>query len=396
MRFTPSSSNAPAAGRSSTRSVLAMTAALALSALSVTANTITCDTSLGEAVPDGAGSTKLPTVLFLSGRGARGPPSNVKSLAGYDGFGKLVSEYAYGKKDDVHTLAATKFIVIIPIAPESFSSGLDPQWWYPELVDKVVNAVAAKYPVDFNQFHCSGYSMGGMGTWRYAVHNPGRCITLNPNGAFAEQNVIKNSLGQSVTAPSDQLNLLASINKPVRAFSGSQDTTIPASWAQGTQSKMSSLGDSSSTLTILNTDHSGLTSQPFTTDLLNWMLSHSGSGSAASSPSSSGTSAVTAPSSSASSSSGSTSSSGSSSSSSTGTKKTCKRRRRRSTESPIVERDITASDVLRNILSKRAEPVQENLMGRRNLGPRAAAQVNARRHANERRTSGYNRHEKPW
>lgn len=59
-------------------------------------------------VPDGAGSTKLPTVLFLSGRGARGPPSNVKSLAGYDGFGKLVSEYAYGKKDDVHTLAATK------------------------------------------------------------------------------------------------------------------------------------------------------------------------------------------------------------------------------------------------------------------------------------------------
>lgn len=123
-----SASPVTAAGRS------LFIAALSLAAV-VSANTITCDTSLGEgypycvSVPDGAGDKKLPTVLFrecslslwthslahallllytVSGRGARGPPSNVKSLASYDGFGKLVSEYAWGKKDEAHTIAATK------------------------------------------------------------------------------------------------------------------------------------------------------------------------------------------------------------------------------------------------------------------------------------------------
>jgi hypothetical protein len=75
----------------------------------------TCDTSLGTFypycinVPDGASDgEKLPTVLFLQGRGARGSADQVKTLSTYDGFGKLVNEYESGNTDDAHTIAATK------------------------------------------------------------------------------------------------------------------------------------------------------------------------------------------------------------------------------------------------------------------------------------------------
>lgn len=72
----------------STLSFVALAAATALT----TAPTLVqakyeCDTSLGTYypycinVPDGASSSdKLPTIVFLSGSGARGPASNVKSL----------------------------------------------------------------------------------------------------------------------------------------------------------------------------------------------------------------------------------------------------------------------------------------------------------------------------
>ena len=104
--------------------------------------TYTCDTSLGNYysycvnVPDGASSsTLLPTILFLSGSGARnsGSSSNVKSLvsrlssraglireitltslsygcqkSGYDGFGKKINEYLSGNKGADQTMAATQ------------------------------------------------------------------------------------------------------------------------------------------------------------------------------------------------------------------------------------------------------------------------------------------------
>lgn len=50
-----------------------------------------------------------------------------------------------------------RFISIVPVAPTNTNNGLDPQYWYPELLDKVVDAVIAKYPVDTNRFHVAGY-----------------------------------------------------------------------------------------------------------------------------------------------------------------------------------------------------------------------------------------------
>ena len=75
----------------------------------------TCDTSLGKYypycinIPDNVKQgEKLPTILFLSGSGARGPASDVRSLSGYDGIGKLVYRYNAGQRGEAETLAATQ------------------------------------------------------------------------------------------------------------------------------------------------------------------------------------------------------------------------------------------------------------------------------------------------
>ena len=203
-----------------------------------------------------------------------------------------------------------------------------------------------------------------MGTWRYAVHS-GKCATLNPNGAFAEKNSIKNSLGQQVQPPADMLSAIAKSQVPVRAFSGAYDSTIKPEWAKETQAKMESLGDANSQLTILNTDHYGLTTQPFTPQLLNWMLSITKSGGtpsnddsndsnddSSSSPSTTSSSASSAPTKATDNGSNNAESSSTApASTSTGTKKTCKRRKRsvkRDTSSPA-----NASDLMRSLLARR-------------------------------------------
>jgi hypothetical protein len=113
-------------------------------------------------VPDGAAKgSKIPTVLFLSGRGARGSdvqslvsrrldlpsrPLNMRWQSTYDGFGKLVSSYNSGNRGEAETIAATKwvlgsasvddidvprrFITIVPVAPLELSSA-DPQYCGP-------------------------------------------------------------------------------------------------------------------------------------------------------------------------------------------------------------------------------------------------------------------------
>lgn len=172
----------------------------------------------------------------------------------YDGFGKLVNEYNSGaNRDEAHTIAATQFITIIPMAPLSSNEfpNLDLQYWYPELLDKVVDQVIAKYPVDTNRFHCAGYSMGGFGSWRFAVHRPDLPASLTVSGANAEFNSITNSRGETIPPISDQLDKIAHL--PVRAFSGSSDTTIYPDLAEKTQGIMRSLGDSKSEWQLLGT-----------------------------------------------------------------------------------------------------------------------------------------------
>jgi len=284
-----SSKNTSTAGWTS-RFLLPLVALAASSASSVGA-TFTCDTSLGTYypycvnVPDGVSSgDKLPTILFLSGSGARGPASNVKSLSGYDGFGKLINQYLSGNKGADQTMAAEKFITIIPISPKN-DGGQEVRHWWPDHLDDVLSAVKSKYPVDENAIHCSGYSMGSRGCWRYATNRPGVLASSAPSAGAAESSG-DGTLSQQAAPPTfNLLNLITDL--PIRQFDGQYDTTAGTESPKKTQEKLQSLGASAASLTELSTDHSGLSTQPFNTDLMQWMLKQTRSGGSSSSSGSS-------------------------------------------------------------------------------------------------------------
>jgi predicted peptidase len=98
--------------------------------------------------------------------------------ATYDGFAKLVNQYENGNTDEAHTLAATKFITIVPIAPLSLANA-DPQYWYPECLSKVIADVKSKgYAIDWDRFHSVGYSMGAFSSWRFSTAYPDMVATV--------------------------------------------------------------------------------------------------------------------------------------------------------------------------------------------------------------------------
>ncbi|KAK9900771.1 alpha/beta-hydrolase [Cystobasidium minutum MCA 4210] len=258
--------------------------AAAVSILAITSESLvqakyTCDNSLGTYypycinVPDGASkSDKFPTIVFLSGSGARGPASNVKSLSGYDGFGKLINQYLSGNRGAAQTMAAEKFITVIPISPQKDGKQEVRHWW-PERLDDVYDSLRSKgYPIDWDQLHLSGYSMGGRGTWRNAVARPNLYASLSPSAGAAEKKGDSTLNQQKADPVFEKLDLIKDI--PIMQFAGTSDTTASGNPPKSTDSQLKKLGARLSSLVMKNTDHSGMSTIPFDATLMNWMLKH--------------------------------------------------------------------------------------------------------------------------
>jgi hypothetical protein len=115
--------------------------------------------------------------------------------------------------------------------------------------------------------------MGAFGTYRNAAFNPTLCASMLISGGNAETNTITDTNGQTQQAPAELLDGLIARKIPIRAYTGTGDTTIPPSWLEQTQSTLEGLGAGQlATLTTLDTDHSGLSTIPFSAENLNWML----------------------------------------------------------------------------------------------------------------------------
>lgn len=255
-----------------------------------------CDTSLGSFysfcvnVPDNA-SGKLPTILMLSGSGARndGDSSKVKMLSGYDGYGKVVNQYLSGNKGADQVMAGEQFITVIPISPMKTPSGGEARHWRPDALDAVLDAVSAKYPVDEDRIHCAGYSMGARGCWRYSVNRPTKLASTMSSAGAAER-AGDGTLSQEKADPTFPL-LKNIVNLPVWQFAGSSDSTAGTESPKATEAELEKLGSTIAKLSIENTDHSGMSTMPFNSAHMKWMLQQKrGGGSSSSEDSSSGSS----------------------------------------------------------------------------------------------------------
>jgi predicted esterase len=144
---------------------------------------------------------KLPLILFLHGidalDGAVGGPSDL---------GKVKKEGLPALLDKNNEFPA---IVVSPQCPAST------EWYYEDidnnaLMNRLLDSLIQRYPVDPSRITITGLSMGGIGSWYFAMRNPTRFAAIVPIASRRESNWD-----------------VCTIKDSVWAFHGADDSTVP-------------------------------------------------------------------------------------------------------------------------------------------------------------------------
>lgn len=133
---------------------------------------------------------KMPLLIFLHGSGERGNDINLVKKWGPP---QLIEQ---GKE--------FPFIVLSPQCPES-------RWWDIFELDRWLDEMIDKYPVDVDRIYLTGLSMGGFATWQWACAFPCRFAAIAP------------VCGGGDLQFADELKTV-----PVWAFHGKDDNVVPA------------------------------------------------------------------------------------------------------------------------------------------------------------------------
>jgi predicted peptidase len=104
-------------------------------------------------------SEKLPLIVFLHGAGERG-----------DDLGKVK---VHGPWTFLQTHPEYRFIVLAPQCKEG-------EFWDPYALDALLDEIVENHPVDPYRIYLTGLSMGGFGTWDWAMVRPDRFAALAP------------------------------------------------------------------------------------------------------------------------------------------------------------------------------------------------------------------------
>lgn len=137
---------------------------------------------------------KWPVIFLLHGSGERGLA--LEAL----GRNRLLT-YAKARKD-------FPFIVITPHCPLG-------QWWQVPDLDDLYNEVITKYPVDIDRVYLTGMSMGGYGSWMWAIEHPERFAAVAP-----------------ICGGGDPRDLERIKDVPVWNFHGAKDPAVPIQRSQ--------------------------------------------------------------------------------------------------------------------------------------------------------------------
>lgn len=136
-----------------------------------------------------------PLILFLHGSGQTG--TTIERL----------KEEPLPKT--LETRVDFPFIVISPQLPAGYWST------YIEALDELLDVIQEVLPVDPNRFYLTGLSLGGFGTWEYALRQPDRFAAIAP--------IAGGYLYKSQEVP-DDICILKDL--PIWAFHGAQDTVV--------------------------------------------------------------------------------------------------------------------------------------------------------------------------
>jgi len=183
---------------------------------------------------------KCPLIITLHGIGERGSDLwKVKN----EGLPKILD----GKND-------FPFIVVSPQCPSTT------EWYYndgvQQLVNKMIDSVIARYPVDTNRIYLTGLSMGGIGTLDMAIRYPKRFAALIPIAFRIE----------------DGWDLCTIKDIPMWAFHGQRDPVIPISKAQSVITALNNCGGNPTFTIYPDLYHDSWTRTYNNPDIYTWLL----------------------------------------------------------------------------------------------------------------------------
>jgi predicted esterase len=181
---------------------------------------------------------KWPMILFLHGSGERG--DNLELV----------------KKLGIPNIAEKKNLQFVAISPQCpANSGWDTQIY---ALNTLLDEIIEKYDVDISRIYLTGLSMGGLGTWNFAMTYPERFAAIAPVSAWANTSNIER---------------LKDI--PVWAFHGESDVVVPVSYEQKAVDALNACGGNVKSTIYSGIGHeSGVWVQAYDDPLFTWFLSH--------------------------------------------------------------------------------------------------------------------------
>lgn len=178
---------------------------------------------------------RWPLIIFLHGSGERGNDPNrlkVHSLP------KIID------KDDHFP-----FIVVSPQCP-------DGKRWNAESLNAMLDEVLTKLPVDTNRIYLTGLSMGGYGTWKFAIAYPERFAAVAPVCGWGHLEDV------------EKLK-----NKPVWIFHGAKDDVVPPSESEKMVKFLEKFGSTQVRFTLYpDANHNAWDATYSNKELYDWFL----------------------------------------------------------------------------------------------------------------------------
>ncbi len=220
-----------------------------------------------------------PMILFLHGSGERGadpwkvaihgPPKLLRGdvpaptrAPGTKAAPAAAPETpeARARREAAAKALAENFIVVSPQCPANV-------WWDDDAVGALLDEIALKHKVDAKRVYLTGLSMGGFGTWSYAMKNPGRFAAIVPICGGGEPGTVRRMA---------RLKKAELTSLPVWVFHGAKDPTVKLDESQQMVDALKNAGATNVQFTIYpEAKHDSWTETYNNPELYAWLLRHS-------------------------------------------------------------------------------------------------------------------------
>ncbi|GIX07817.1 MAG: hypothetical protein KatS3mg115_2220 [Candidatus Poribacteria bacterium] len=181
---------------------------------------------------------RWPLLIFLHGAGERGDDLERIKVHGVPKVVEREKEFP--------------FIAVSPQCPRW-------SWWTAEVeaLDALLDSILEQYAVDEDRVYLTGLSMGGFGTWAWAIRSPDRFAAIAP-----------------ICGGGDPSQVHRIRHLPIWVFHGAKDNVVPLSESERMVEALKALGANVRLTVYPDAGHDSWTVTYDNPELYSWFLQH--------------------------------------------------------------------------------------------------------------------------